>query len=165
MRKGKTIKLIISVIAIILFVVVLLIINVPDIGQKFPDMGNRHIGSVEATHESYNSNPPTSGPHVENIAPWGVSREIVPDELQVHNLEDGGIVIQYNPDKISGEEINQLEQIVNDSTRSHLLLAPRYEMEYKIVLTAWTRLLSLDSIDGVMIKEFIATYEGKDHHK
>ena len=44
-------------------------------------------------HERYNSLPPTSGPHYPFTAPWGISSEPIPEELQVHNLEHGGVFI------------------------------------------------------------------------
>jgi hypothetical protein len=134
------------------------------IGEKIANMGNRHIDSIGAEHESYNSNPPTSGPHVGNIAPWGVSKEIIPDELQIHNLEDGGVIIQYHADKISREDIETLETVVQESGRKHVIVAPRYDMEYAIALTAWNRLLPLDHVDQEKIHQFIAAYEGMDHH-
>ena len=45
---------------------------------KFSNMGNKHLSALDEKHEPYNSNPPTSGPHVNNKAPWGVSKEILP---------------------------------------------------------------------------------------
>src|SRR5207244_699484 len=65
-------------------------------GTQFPDQGNLHIASPESPHQPYNSDPPTSGPHLPYIAPWGVHTRPIPRELQVHNLEDGGVVVQYN---------------------------------------------------------------------
>ena len=65
-------------------------------GQKFDDLGNEHIQTTSDPHAAYNSDPPTSGPHLPYIAPWGVHTRPVPLELQVHNLEDGGVVVQYN---------------------------------------------------------------------
>ena len=48
-------------------------------------------------HVPYNSDPPTSGPHLPHIAPWGVHTRPITRELQVHNLEDGGVVVNYKP--------------------------------------------------------------------
>lgn len=130
--------------------------------QQIDDLGNAHIDSVESEHIAYNSNPPTSGPHVGNIAPWGVSKEIIPDELQVHNLEDGGIMIQYNPDKIAKEDIQQIESMVR--FHEHIIVAPRYDMDYPIAVTAWNVLLPLDQIEEEKIKAFVDRYAGLDHH-
>ena len=133
--------------------------------EKFSDLGNRHIESVGSIHESYNSNPPTSGPHVGKISPWGISEEIIPDEVQVHNLEDGGIIVQYHPDKLPKDEWNHLEDTVMRIGRRHVIIAPRYDMDHTVALTAWRHLLSLESVDEERIRSFIETYEGIDHHR
>src|SRR5712692_3029473 len=65
-------------------------------GVKMPDQGNRHVQTAADPHEPYNSDPPTSGPHLPYIAPWGVHTRPIPLELQVHNLEDRGVVVQYS---------------------------------------------------------------------
>src|SRR5262249_22188526 len=64
-------------------------------GRKMADQGNHHLQTVSDPHEPYNSDPPTSGPHLPYIAPWGVHTRPIPRELQVHNLEDGGVMVQY----------------------------------------------------------------------
>ncbi len=80
-------------------------------GQSVPTLGNQHIPSLRAPHAPYNSVPPTSGPHTHDVAQWGVYRQQIPDELQVHNLEDGGVMIQYD---CSGckDLMKQLESLV-----------------------------------------------------
>jgi hypothetical protein len=60
-------------------------------GTSYPDLGNAHIQTLTDPHAPYNSDPPTSGPHLPYIAPWGIHTEPIPKELQVHNLEDGGV--------------------------------------------------------------------------
>src|SRR5438105_12760501 len=65
-------------------------------GAKMPDLGNLHIAEETSAHEPYNSDPPTSGPHLPYIATWGVHTRPIPRELQVHNLEDGGVMVQYS---------------------------------------------------------------------
>jgi len=132
------------------------------VGEYFQAQSRDHIQSG-AEHPAYNSNPPTSGPHVNNKAPWGVSKEILPKELQIHNLEDGGVIIQYNPEKVTPEEITLLEKIVNQK-RESIIVAPYYDMEYKIALTAWNRLLPLENVEEKQIDVFIGRYAGKDHH-
>ena len=61
-------------------------------GVEFPDQGNLHIQTESEPHVPYNSDPPTSGPHLPYLAPWGVHNVPITRELQVHNLEDGGVV-------------------------------------------------------------------------
>jgi len=131
-------------------------------GTQFSDQGNLHIASAEFPHQPYNSDPPTSGPHLPYIAPWGVHTRPIPRELQVHNLEDGGVMVQYNcecPDLAA-----KLKAVVQRYEKN-VILAPYPGMTHKIALTAWTRLDVLEEFDEGRIKRFIEAYRGIDHHK
>lgn len=131
-------------------------------GEKRADQGNRHIAAEGEPHEAYNSDPPTSGPHLPYIAPWGVHTRPIPPELQVHNLEDGGVLVQYNCE--CPELAEKLRGIVRQYDRQ-VILAPYPTMKSKIALTAWTRLETLDDFDAPKITRFIRAYRGIDHHK
>jgi hypothetical protein len=130
-------------------------------GERFADLGNRHLNQGE-TYTEYNSNPPTSGPHYPNIAPWGIHDQPIANELQVHNLEDGGVVIQYKD--IPTDVLDQLRGIVGRYT-DKVVLAPNDTLSNAIVLTAWTRMVRLGAFDEQKIVEFIEAYRGIDHHK
>ena len=130
-------------------------------GQKLPSQGNRHVQTQNEPHEAYNSTPPTSGPHLPYIAPWGVHTKPIPDELQVHNLEDGGVMVQYNCE--CPELAEKLAGIVRRYDR-FVILAPYPTMKSRIALTAWTRLETLDDFDASRIERFIKAYRGIDHH-
>jgi len=134
--------------------------NLP--GAQLPDQGNRHIAGPDAPHEPYNSEPPTSGPHLPYIAPWGVHTRPIVRELQVHNLEDGGVLVQYNCDCPALAE--KLKAIVQRYDR-YVILAPYPEMKPTIALTAWTRLDTLNEVDEARITRFIEAYRGIDHHR
>jgi hypothetical protein len=130
-------------------------------GQKFPDQGNLHVATETTPHEAYNSTPPTSGPHLPYIAPWGVHTKPIPNELQVHNLEDGGVLVQYNCD--CPELAEKLASVVRRYDR-FVILAPYPGMKNRIALTAWTRLETLDDFDETRVERFIKAYRGIDHH-
>jgi Protein of unknown function (DUF3105) len=131
-------------------------------GEKFPDLGNLHIQSASDPHVPYNSEPPTSGPHLPYIAPWGVHTRPITPELQVHNLEDGGVMVQYNCE--CPEVVDRLRAIVARYDR-YVILAPYPGMTSRVALTAWTRLDRLDDVDERRIVRFIEAYRGIDHHK
>ena len=131
-------------------------------GAKMPDQGNRHLETASDPHEPYNSDPPTSGPHLPYIAPWGTHSRPIPRELQVHNLEDGGVVVQYNCD--CPELVAKLRGVVQRYDK-HVILAPYPEMKSTIALTAWTRIETLSEFDEKRIRRFIEAYHGIDHHK
>ncbi len=131
-------------------------------GAEFADLGNLHIATEESPHDSYNSDPPTSGPHLPYIAPWGVHTRPIARELQVHNLEDGGVLVQYNCD--CPDLVAKLRDIVQKYDKQ-VILAPYPSMKTRIALTAWTRLDAFDELDARRVTRFIQAYRGIDHHK
>ena len=133
-------------------------------GVEFPDQGNLHIQTESEPHVAYNSDPPTSGPHLPYLAPWGVHNVPITRELQVHNLEDGGVVIQYHCPNGCPDLVEKLTAIVKGYDRQ-VVLAPYPGMKTRIALTAWTRLDAFDEYDEARIVRFIRAYRGIDHHK
>ena len=135
-------------------------------GQVMQDLGNVHLQSLDEPHDPYNSTPPTSGPHLPLIAPANIYAEQLLDELQVHNLEDGFVLLQYD----CPEGCSDLEEGLGEIVRSYLgedrlvILAPYAEMGARIALTAWTRIDKFDELDEERVRAFIEAYEGIDHH-
>lgn len=121
-------------------------------GETAADLGGGHVAEGTIV-DTYNTDPPTSGPHYANTAAWGIHSEPVQNEFQVHNLEHGGIVIQYN-DTLTPEEISVLEEITNQCDVK-LLLAPRPDMQQRVAVTAWTHYEYFDQVDRDKIQDFI----------
>ena len=142
-------------------------------GKEVPDLGNVHIQRPGDPHVPYNSDPPTSGPHMPGIAPWGFYDKPIPKEYQVHNLEDGGVLIQYNcpqgcPDllkKLEGVFFKYKKRAEKEKRYMHLIVAPYPDMNARIALTAWTRIDTFTEFDEARIDRFIEAYVGIDHHK
>lgn len=130
-------------------------------GLFITEIGEREHIALEDLHPPYNSNPPTSGWHVKDPAPWGMSDKPIPDEIQVHNLEHGGILIQYHP-SIDAATKRKLEQTVK-KFKSKVLLAPRERLDRDIALTAWTYLDKFDApqFDECRIMGFIQAHVNK----
>jgi hypothetical protein len=131
-------------------------------GTKADDQGNTHIPTESVPHVAYNTNPPTSGPHLPYIAPWGVHSRPISAELQVHNLEDGGVMVQYSCD--CPDIVARLREIVQRYDR-YVILAPYPSMKTRIALTAWTRIDTMEQLDEGRVRRFIEAYRGIDHHK
>ncbi len=150
----------------ILFIFVLFVFAAtrPRPGESVADIGNQHLESIEEEHVPYNTSPPTSGPHLNQKAPWGVSNEQIVDEMQVHNLEDGGVIIHYDPEQIDDATKTSLEDVMNRYP-DKVILEPYADLETPIVLTAWTKIDKLQAFDEDEITSFIAAYRGIDHHK
>jgi len=114
---------------------------------------------------SYSSDPPTSGPHHERPATWSISDAPIPNEVFVHNLEHGGIVLVYNDlDPADVTRLRGLVTVLQRSTHPKLLLFPYQTLkEAKIAVLAWGWLLKLPEYDPAKIRGFIeAHYEGPD---
>ncbi len=123
--------------------------------QTFPNQGQQHI-DASAPAPDYNSNPPTSGPHAPAPAPGGIYRPPVPDSTQVHDLEHGVVVIQYGPETTDPER-QQLEDFARDAG-THVIVAPREGMDQKIAVTAWTKLMTMDTVDIAAIEGFYGQF-------
>ncbi|OME78720.1 hypothetical protein BK120_23600 [Paenibacillus sp. FSL A5-0031] len=149
---------------ILLIVIILAFATRPPLpGESVKVMSDQsHISDASSPHDQYNSDPPTSGQHVTYSAPWGIHKEPLDNEVLVHNLEDGGIVIYYNK-QIDEITISNLETIVEKYPES-VIVNPYPEMKNAITLTAWGRIDRLDSFEQKRIVDFISAFKGKDHH-
>lgn len=133
-------------------------------GEAVPGMGNLHLESLDQPHAPYNSNPPTSGPHIEMHAERKISTEPVRPEIQVHELEHGGVFINYNCKLYDGDcdaLIDELTDIV--APYDQVFVAPYEDMETPIALTAWERIDRLDLVDRKRVVAFIEAYLGVEH--
>lgn len=119
--------------------------------ETFPDMGVQHLADGSPAPE-YNSNPPTSGPHAQAPAPCGIYRQPVPDVSQLHSMEHGAVVVQYDPN-LSQDQVELLEDI-SWSPAAEVIVAPRPGNPAPVALTAWTRRLLLDEVDVDVVTAF-----------
>ncbi len=131
-------------------------------GRSVPTLGNDHLQGLSTPHPAYNSDPPTSGPHLASRAEWGLHAEPIPKELQVHNLEDGGVLVQYNCPQGCPDLVEGLTGIV--SRYDMQVLAPYPGMDKRIALTAWGWIDKFDELDEKRIVRFIKANRGIDHH-
>lgn len=120
-------------------------ITEPVTWQELPSLGRAHISTPTTPHIPYNSDPPTSGPHTPYLARWGIHNQPVPKEVQVHNLEHGGVIIQYNCE--CPALVKKLTGIARRYEGKPLILAPYPGMDQKIALTAWTRIDKFNEFD------------------
>lgn len=130
----------------------------PSLGRQVPIQGTQHVAPGEP-HPPYNTDPPTSGWHYESTARWGIHSQPIPRELQGHNLEHGGVMVQYSCDDCP-QLVAQLEGVVK-RYRSKVILAPYPGMPHQIALTAWGRIAELESFDEKTIVRFIEAYRDK----
>lgn len=118
--------------------------------ETFPDMGALHV--ADGTPVEYNSDPPTSGSHSGTPAPCGIYRQPIPDVNQLHSMEHGAVVVQYDP-ALPEAEIALIEDIDWGPT-DEVIVAPRPENPAPVALTSWTRRLLLEEVDVEVITAF-----------
>jgi hypothetical protein len=124
------------------------------------DEGHEHIPPSSKTPE-YETNPPTSGPHVE--PPYqqadGAYREM-PQEIDfVHSLEHGRMEIQYSP-KLPEEDQLALKGLY-DTMYGATLLFPNENMPYEVAATTWTNMLACPTYKGPATLDAIRAF-GKE---
>lgn len=124
-------------------------ITVAGVGQHVP----------EGQPVVYNSVPPVGGPHWPSPASWGASSVQLPNERVVHNLEHGGIVIDYNA--ISTDDQAKLKAIMTAYPRDQfgevkIVLQPLDKIATgTIALTAWGWRELLPSYNEAAIRAFL----------
>ncbi|MDH3306009.1 MAG: DUF3105 domain-containing protein [Acidimicrobiia bacterium] len=151
-----------------------ILLQPPPPGVAFPSLGNQHLTALTDPHAPYNSSPPSSGPHFGGLAPWGANlTEVIPPELFIHNLEDGGIVLTYSCREGCTDITEGLVGLVDDHVGERLLVT-----EYPGIVdpdgvaqrgaaVAWGRVLYFDEWNTDVrdeIETFIRLYEGLDNH-
>jgi hypothetical protein len=131
-----------------------------DLRLNLKEEGHTHIPPTAPTPE-YETNPPTSGNHVE--PPYqqadGAYSEM-PKEIDfVHSLEHGRLEIQYSPNL---PESAQLELIgLYDSMYGATLLFPNDNMPYEVAATTWRNLIGCNEYKGSITLDAIRAFGKK----
>jgi hypothetical protein len=118
-----------------------------------PDGLNLHVENGQTVE--YSTTPPTSGDHWAELANCGFYREELPDELIVHNLEHGNIVVSYN--LTDQEEIDELRRVISNIGLANLwgIVRPYDKLqEGRVALATWGVLDTMDGVDPGRIEAF-----------
>jgi hypothetical protein len=133
-------------------------------GRKLPDRGQEHV--PQGTKIPYQEYPPSSGKHWPVWAQWGIYKDAVPEEVFVHNLEHGGIVILYNCATPCPDLVRQLEETYAALPKSKfghvkVVVSPNPRVKGRLALLAWTRIDDLDRFDRDRIVRFVHAWQDK----
>ena len=101
-------------------------------------------GSGVATHTTtlsekieYDTNPPTTGRHFQTPGDDGAYGEAPPDELLVHNLEHGRVIVWFKPNLPESQRADL--KALFDEDPYQMVLVPRRNMDYAVAASAWNR--------------------------
>lgn len=139
--------------------------------QSYPGVSRQHITNPAARPKSWNSFPPTSGPHYFTPAVYGFYSEPVELARALHNLEHGGAYMFYGP-KTPRDTVKLLREIYDRDPRG-LVVAPLPELGNKIALGAWTspapgsaeigtgHLAKCTAVDKGAFEAFLSAFRGR----
>lgn len=134
----------------------------PLMGEEIPIQGLNHI--PEGEKATYNSDPPTSGPHYANSQPAGVYEKTVPDGNLIHSMEHGAVILWYKSD-MEATDSARLKSIFESTPVGKKIMVPRDSLDMPVALTSWGRLLKLKAIDEDQIRKFLQTNENRGPEK
>jgi hypothetical protein len=133
--------------------------------ETFPALEATHVQELPDGYE-YNSIPATSGLHNPQTAIWNLYDQPVPQINYVHNLEHGGIVIQYGSE-VPDADVASLANWYQQDTRGVVVAPLSEEMEEedptladKIVAVAWTHMMRCSTFDESALDQFSDDYRG-----
>jgi hypothetical protein len=128
--------------------------------------------AVPLAASSYNSSPPSSGPHCNEWGSYAVYGEDAPLPACnfLHNLEHGAVVLLYNCPDGCADQVEALEQLIaaapadpDCGAQKRLLLTPYAEMDATIAAVAWGFTWTADCLDEAArdsLLDFIADHQG-----
>ncbi len=105
---------------------------------------------------NWNSFPPTSGRHFGQWILWGDYTEPQPLIKSVHNLEHGGVIIQYG-NKVSKADVAKIDGFWQSDPNA-MLVAPLPKLGDKIALTAWTQWAECTHFNQKAFAKFRSTF-------
>lgn len=126
--------------------------------------------SCQASADPYSSLPATSGPHWGSPNNWGVYTTPQNESQLIHNMEHGGVIVWYDPDRVDADGVSDLANYVTTqvssgiSGRYKFILSPwsgEVELRTPVAVTAWRQLLELDAVDTSAIDEFARAHYGR----
>jgi hypothetical protein len=102
--------------------------------RSYPGLPPKHTDDLKLKPK-YNSFPPTTGTHFQFPARFDLYTFELPQLAVVHNLEHGGVAIQYGS-KVPAGTVAKIKAWYLGDTNG-LIVAPLPALGSKIALTAW----------------------------
>lgn len=130
----------------------------PGPGEETQQQAAAILNSVNDPHEPYATDPPTSGPHVTQLAAHGYRTDTLVDEIQVANLSRGFVIVHFNDGGLEAE----MRQLAAEFEGHDVIVQPDASLpaETAVALTAWGRIERLDNYDKGRVYNFVRNYAG-----
>lgn len=133
--------------------------------------GQQHV--PEGTVISYNSNPPSSGPHYPVWANFKEYSAPLDEGYLVHSLEHGAVALLYKCNPAAPECAPTIEALrkIRDSIatdprcssdiRVRIIIAPFPRLEVPVAAAAWGFTYKADCVDVPTLTQFVNDYYAK----
>lgn len=128
------------------------------VANTFPEQDRNHATELPEGYR-YNSFPPSSGTHYPRPAIWNVYEEPVRQLLLVHNLEHGGVVVQYG-DQVPEATVEQLRAWYQEDPVG-IVLAPLPGLKDQVAATAWRHVLRCPGFSEQALDRFVDAFRFK----
>ncbi len=131
------------------------------LGQRFPDQGHVHLHPGQP-RTAYDSNPPTSGPHVpEPVVGQGAGLN---DDQLLQALEAGNVVIAYGTAQPPSDLVDLARQLGPFTPRlasaGQAVILMRRPGTVGLIGLAWTRMLRVSSPRDPLLRAFAGQWLG-----
>ena len=166
-RRIITVSSIVGALAVISLIVALVVANskppvdpatidIADL-KTFPGLaGSVHVDPTPVDYlADYGMNPPAGGAHFATWLNCGIYDVPVPNENAVHDLEHGAVWITYDPDALSQDEVETLQ---NAGPATYMVVSPYPGLPTPVVVSAWGVQVQLDDVNDPRLEDFITKY-------
>jgi hypothetical protein len=118
-----------------------------EVREPLDPLSIQHVIDPEAV--TFQTDPPTSGPHLSGPSVEGLIEQPIQPAAQVRVLEEGGVVVQYT----EPDAVDELRRLL-DSNEVPFAIAPADSLPAPVVATAWTWKLTCNGPAVERIREF-----------
>jgi hypothetical protein len=138
-------------------------VSTPPIGQQFPDQGNRLLRPGQP-HPTYNSDPPTSGPHVARA----VTRDQVKltDDEVLTALANGNVLIMYGGRKPPKGLVALQRRITGPfsaplAASGQAIVLARRPGTLGLIALAWAHMVRVSAANDPLLRQFTQYWLGR----
>ena len=123
--------------------------------EEFPGVPANHVAEAVDYEAEYEMSPPAGGNHAAAWLNCGIYDQPQQNENAVHALEHGAVWVTYDPDEVSGSD---LETLRNAVPSTYMIVSPYPGLDAPVVASAWGVQVKLDGVDDERLDQFITKY-------
>ncbi len=124
--------------------------------ENFGTLSASHIDPQPVDYQAeYGMSVPAGGNHWGAWLNCGVYSEVQQNERAVHSLEHGAVWITYDPELVTGDDLETLRDKVPST---YAILSPYPDLGAPVAMAGWGNSLQLDGVDDERFDLFIQKF-------